>query len=95
MSGVLVMSEDVQSALSVSLRLTGSAWVTCHAYKDGGPILTVHDGAVSVSIAPSMRCDVTPGDVAAARSLARAVARYATECEKHCPDAALLDPAAA
>ena len=64
------------------LHLTGRSYIDCYTYDDIAPILALDDAHVQVSITvPDTRL-VTDEDVAVARKLAGAVARYVAELEQ-------------
>jgi hypothetical protein len=68
--------------VEASLRLTGHSRIRCHIYPEHAPILSVTDAHVSVSVSVPEPAHVTDQDVAVARELARAVARYVAELER-------------
>ena len=69
---------EVQS----SLRLTGNSYINCYTYGDHAPILGIDDAHVKVSLTVPDTSQVTGQDVAVARHLADAVARYVAELEQ-------------
>ena len=65
------------------VRLTDSTYIRCCTYDDDAPILTIHDGAVDITITSPGRGEVTEDDVRFGRLLVEVVTRYAAELEKH------------
>lgn len=67
------------------------AHARCHAYTGSAPILSIVAGTTDVSFSTSSRTTVTDADVEFASGLARAAAKYASECARlhaeHSPDA--------
>jgi len=59
------------------LHLTASTYIDCFAYEDTAPIVVINDAPVDVTITVPDPGQVTEDDVACARRLAEAVARYA------------------
>lgn len=64
------------------VRLTASTRIHCCTYEDAAPILTIHDGPADITITNPGRGEATQDDVAFARELADAAARYLAEVEK-------------
>lgn len=72
---------DGAAEVDASARLTSSSGIYCHLYGDAAPVLQVTDAHVRLSISVPDPARVTAQDVALARELAAAVARYVTELE--------------
>jgi hypothetical protein len=64
------------------VRLTASTRIYCCTYEDAAPILTIHDGPADITITNPGRGEATGDDVAFARELADAAARYLAEVER-------------
>jgi len=64
------------------LHPTGRTFIDCYTYDDSTPILAIDDRHVKVSLSVPESGRVTDEDVAVARQLAGAVAKYAAELEK-------------
>jgi hypothetical protein len=74
--------------VDASLRLTGNSHIQCCLYPDRPAILSITDAHVSVSVSPPDADAVTPADVATAKRLADALARYIADLEHRIPDQA-------
>jgi hypothetical protein len=68
--------------VDASLRLTGKSDILCHSYDDRPAILSIRDAHVSVTVTVPDSGQVTAEDVATARRLADAVARYIADLER-------------
>jgi hypothetical protein len=74
-------------ATDIAFCLTGDMQVLCHAYDDGGPILSIHGGGLHLTMSALDRADVQPEDVRVARTLLAAMVDYVDQCQRSCPDA--------
>jgi hypothetical protein len=73
---------DGMAEVDASARLGSGSRIYCHLYDDAAPALSVIDAHVRMSISvPDPDC-VTAQDVALARELAEAVARYVAELDR-------------
>ena len=68
--------------VTASARLTSLSGIYCHVYGDAAPVLQVTDAHVRMSISVPDPARVTAQDVALARELAQAAARYVAELER-------------
>jgi hypothetical protein len=74
--------QDQETEVDSSLHLTGGTYIYCHTYDDHPPILSITDTHVKVSVTVPESARVTDQDLACARRLAEAAARYVAELEK-------------
>ena len=72
--------------VTASVRLTSLSRIYCHLYGDAAPVLQVTDAHVRLSVSVPDPARVTAQDVALARELAEAVARYVAELERLATD---------
>ena len=72
--------------VDASARLTSLSRIYCHVYGDAAPVLQVTDAHVRLSVSVPDPARVTAQDVALARELAGAVARYVAELERLAAD---------
>jgi hypothetical protein len=68
--------------VNASVRLTGRSGIYCHLYDDSAPVVQMTDAHVRMSVSVPNPARVTAEDVARARELAGAVARYLAELER-------------
>lgn len=96
MRRVVGVSETrVEPAVSadVLVQVSAGASVRCHQYAKRPPILAIWGPAAAVSISPVPDEPPSLADVRFARELQAAVAAYAAECERLCPDKEDTSPA--
>ena len=77
---------DGVAGVDVSARLTSFSRIYCHLYGDAAPVVSVTDAHVRMSVSVPDPARVTAQDVALARELAEAVARYVAELERLATD---------
>ena len=77
---------DGVAEVDASARLTSLSRIYCHLYGDAAPVLQVTDAHVRLSVSVPDPARVTAQDVALARELAEAVARYVAELERLAAD---------
>jgi hypothetical protein len=68
--------------VSATVRLNGGSRIYCHRYEDSGPILSITDAHVRMSVSIPDPDHVTAEDVSFGRLLAEFVGRYVAELEK-------------
>ena len=74
--------QDGPAGVDSILRLTGRTYISCHTYGDCAPILAIDDAPAKVSMTVPDPARVTEDDLATARQLAQAVAKYVAELEQ-------------
>ena len=79
-AATLTIRADGLAGVDATVRLTPGSFIRCCSYP---PILAVADGPVHLAVTVPDPEHVTADDLAAARDLAEAVARYMTELEHH------------
>jgi hypothetical protein len=94
-TAALKFRPDGAAQVDVSLHLTVASRIQCCLYPDRPAILAINDAHVSVSVCPPDSAAVTAEDLATARRLAAALARYISDLEAHVPAPAAGTPAAA